>query len=150
MEAVGRAWVRAVAAGAGFAVGQSDFDRDGVDLNIRSGGYSFPQLDLQLKATTEEKVIRDGMLKFDLRKKNYDSLILDTVVPRVLVVHFMDQHEVNWVAVEGSGLTISGMCYWVCLCGQPPSGNTSTVRVWIPEENVFDLNAIRNLLKEVD
>ena len=50
-EALSRVYTRAVAAAAGYAVGECDFDRDGVDLRIHAGGEMRPALDLQLKAT---------------------------------------------------------------------------------------------------
>jgi hypothetical protein len=50
-EALSRAYVAAVAGGAGFVTAVMDFDRDGVDVQIRSGGLMRPSLDIQLKAT---------------------------------------------------------------------------------------------------
>ena len=37
-EALSRAYVAAVAAGAGYITASMDFDRDGVDVQIRAGG----------------------------------------------------------------------------------------------------------------
>ncbi len=37
-EALSRAYVAAVAAGAGYLTASMDFDRDGVDVQIRAGG----------------------------------------------------------------------------------------------------------------
>lgn len=51
-EALSRAYVQAVAAGAGYVVATMDFDRDGVDVEIKAGGAMRPSIGLQLKATT--------------------------------------------------------------------------------------------------
>ena len=51
-EALSRVYARAVAAGAGYATAECDFDRDGVDLRIHAGGAMRPAVDLPLKATT--------------------------------------------------------------------------------------------------
>jgi hypothetical protein len=37
-EALSRAYVQAVAAGAGYIVATMDFDRDGIDVEIKTGG----------------------------------------------------------------------------------------------------------------
>jgi hypothetical protein len=50
-EALSRAYLHAVAAGAGYAVATSDFDRDGIDCEIKAGGRMRPSLGVQLKAT---------------------------------------------------------------------------------------------------
>ena len=45
-EALSRVYTRAVAAIAGYVTADTDFDRDGVDLRIQSGGAMRPALDL--------------------------------------------------------------------------------------------------------
>ena len=37
-EAISRAYVYALAAAAGYVIAEMDFDRDGVDLQVRAGG----------------------------------------------------------------------------------------------------------------
>ena len=54
-EALSRAYVAAVAAGAGYTLAVQDFDRDGVDVQVRAGGAMRPSLDIQLKATVRLK-----------------------------------------------------------------------------------------------
>ena len=49
-EALSRAYVQTIAAGAGYVVGDMDFDRDGVDITVKAGGGMRPCLDIQLKA----------------------------------------------------------------------------------------------------
>ncbi len=50
-EELSRIYARAVAAGAGYVTSVPEYDRDGVDLQIRAGGHMRPAIDLQLKAT---------------------------------------------------------------------------------------------------
>jgi hypothetical protein len=85
-EALSRAYVYAVAAGAGYAVATMDFDRDGVDLEIKAGGGMRPSVALQLKATINLGEATDGMFRFPLKRRNYDLLRIPTQVPRLLIV----------------------------------------------------------------
>ena len=66
-EALSRVYARAVAAGAGYATADCDFDRDGVDLQIHAGGAMRPAVDLQLKATTNLTSAVDGHYRFPLQ-----------------------------------------------------------------------------------
>ena len=50
-EGLSRAYVQAVAAAAGYTLAEQNFDRDGVDVQVRAGGEMRPSLDMQLKAT---------------------------------------------------------------------------------------------------
>ena len=63
-EALSRVYARAVAASAGYVTADPDFDRDGVDLRIQSGGAMRPALDLQLKATVNLTVSPEDTTDF--------------------------------------------------------------------------------------
>ena len=85
-EALSRVYARAVAAIAGYVTAGTDFDRDGVDLRIQSGGAMRPALDLQLKATINLRASPDGHYRFPPNRRNYDLLRMETQTPRLLVV----------------------------------------------------------------
>ena len=85
-EALSRVYARAVAAAAGYVVGECDFDRDGVDLRIHAGGEMRPALDLQLKATVKLSDRVGGYRRFALKRRNYDLLSEGVQTPRLLVV----------------------------------------------------------------
>jgi uncharacterized protein DUF4365 len=73
-EALSRAYIAAVAAGAGYVTALMDFDRDGVDVQIRAGGSMRPSLDIQLKATINLGEPANGVFRFPLKRRNYDLL----------------------------------------------------------------------------
>jgi hypothetical protein len=77
-EALSRAYVQAVAAGAGYVVGTMDFDRDGVDVEIKAGGAMRPSIGLQLKATVNLGGATDGVFRYPLKRRNYDLLRIPT------------------------------------------------------------------------
>jgi hypothetical protein len=80
-EALSRAYVTAVAAAAGYVTAEQDFDRDGVDIQVRAGGQQRPSLDIQLKATTRANGHESDEFRYPLKRRNYDLLIEPTMVP---------------------------------------------------------------------
>ena len=69
-EALSRAYVAAVAAGAGYTLAVQDFDRDGIDVQVRAGGTMRPSLDIQLKATIRLDQGGDDEFRYSLRRRN--------------------------------------------------------------------------------
>ena len=144
-EALSRAYVQAVAAAAGYTLARQDFDRDGVDLQVRAGGEMRASLDLQLKATV--LLAQDGPeWRFPLRKRNYDLLREPTMVPRALVVLDLPLGEERWVCISDKQLVMRHCAYWLVLEGAPESVNQYTVTVPIPKTNRFDVQGLRALM----
>ena len=85
-EELSRIYARAVAAGAGYVTSVPEYDRDGVDLQIRAGGDMRPAIDLQLKATINLEDKGGEHLRYPLPVRNFDLLREDTQTPRLLVV----------------------------------------------------------------
>jgi len=83
-EALSRAYIYAIAAGAGYLVATQDFDRDGIDLMINAGGDMRPSLGIQAKATINLGQPTEGTYRYPLKRRNYDLLRLPTQVPRAL------------------------------------------------------------------
>ena len=147
MEALSRVWVQALAANVGYTVSKQDFDRDGVDMTVHAGDDGFPQLDLQLKATTNKIRETNGTLSFDLKRSNYEKLIVASMVPRLLIVYFMKSDDSQWLTRTEAGLRLSGCAYWFDLSDMKPTTNVSSVRISIPESNVFDETALQQLMQ---
>jgi Domain of unknown function (DUF4365) len=72
-ELFSQAYVRAVAAVAGFSVDRLELDFNSIDLQITAGSgeesVSFPELKLQLKCTSRD-VIDGDRIRFALKVKN--------------------------------------------------------------------------------
>ena len=98
-EALSRAYIQAIAAGAGYVVATMDFDRDGVDVEIKAGGAMRPALDLQLKATINLGATNNGVFRFPLKVRNYNLLRISTQVPRLLVVLDLPKNPDEWLRV---------------------------------------------------
>ncbi len=147
-EALSRAYVQAIAAGAGYVVATMDFDRDGVDVEIKAGGAMRPAIALQLKATINLGNAVDGMFRFPLKRRNYDLLRTQTQVPRLLVVLRLPTEEKDWLSVTSSALTLRQCVFWISLTGHSPSENKESVTVSIPDTNLFNVTSLRALMEQ--
>jgi hypothetical protein len=147
-EALSRAYVAAIAAGAGYVTALMDLDRDGVDVQIRAGGAMRPNLDLQLKATINLGASIEGKFRFPLKRRNYDLLLEPTMIPRILVVLGLPRDPANWLSTSPEELTIRHCAYWVSPWEFPQSDNKESVTVPLPEENRFDVQALGALMNK--
>ena len=145
-EALSRAYVAAVAAGAGYTLAVQDFDRDGVDVQVRAGGAMRPSLDIQLKATVRLKRGEKGEYRYPLQRRNYDLLRAQSLVPRVLVVLDLPAEEHQWISVSVDELVMRRCAYWVNLSGLPQTTNKESVTVTIDNKNRFDIETLRDLM----
>ena len=146
-EALSRAYVAAVAAGAGYTLAVQDFDRDGVDIQVRAGGDMRPSLDIQLKATVRLKQYEQGEgLRYPLCRRNYDLLRESTLVPRILVVLDLPEDEERWVNISAEELVMRRCAYWVSIAGFSETANTATVTVTIEKQNRFDIESLKKLM----
>ena len=147
-EALSRAYLQAVAAGAGYVVASLDFDRDGIDCEIKAGGRMRPSLGIQLKATIHLGDVQEGHYRYPLKRRNYDLLREPTQTPRVLVVLALPTDEAEWLTVTEAELVLRRCAYWVSLADAPESENQTSVTVSLPELQRFDVSALRALMDQ--
>ena len=147
-EGLSLAYVRALAARAGLSTSVPEPDRDSVDLRIMAHGPRRPALDLQLKATTDLPERRSGFLPFRLSIKNYGDLCVETQTPRLLVRLELPKDESRWMTVTPEELILRRRAYWLSLQqGHQGQTHQQTVTVHVPEANVFDVEALKNLME---
>lgn len=147
-EALSRAYLQAVAAGAGYVVASLDFDRDGIDCEIKAGGQMRPSLGIQLKATINLGEVQDGKYGYPLKRRNYDLLREPTQTPRVLVVLALPQDKAEWLTVTDAELVLRRCAYWVSLANAPERDNRASVTVSLPAHQRFDVAALRALMDQ--
>lgn len=141
-------YAKAVAARAGYVTSVPDLDRDGVDLRIEAGGAMRPALDLQLKATARLGVPTWGSLTFALKRRNYDLLRVDTQTPRILVVLVLPDTRNRWMTITQEELVLRHSAYWLSLRGADETMNRSSLTVWLPAANLFDVDGLRRLMEQ--
>lgn len=153
-EAFSVAYVRAVAAVAGFRVQEGPLpDDDSVDLTVTARGpggtIRSPCLDLQLKCRLG-RPDDEPEWSYDLKAKNYDDLRhVDFMVPRILVVVAVPKEQQDWLYQDDEQLLMRHCAWWVSLRGLPRSENERTVRVRIPRNQRFDVPGLTGLMDRI-
>ena len=104
---------------------------------------------MQLKCS-EVMGRNNGHFNFDLDTKNYRELRGDRYgTPRILVVVYVPGDVDYWIQQSEEQLVMRRCGYWVSLRTAPESSNTSSVRVRIPEDNQFNVDALRAMMLSV-
>ena len=147
-EGLSRAYVKAIAAHAGYQTAESDFDKTGIDLTIEAGGKMRPKIDVQLKASYAHQPESDGSIKYPLKRRNYDLLIEATQTPRMLVFLCLPTEQKDWLEVTTASLILRKCAFWMSLKGLPATQNASTVTITIPAQNVFNVESLRDLMEK--
>ena len=147
MEQFSLAYVRAVAAGAGYQVIRPEADVDSVDGVLMSGFGRRPRIDFQAKATSQDLLRADG-IHFPLPVKNYEDL-REVIVPRVLIVLLMPGDDTDWLTQTGNELCLHHCAYWLSLKGMGGVSNTSSITVTIPTANIFNRAQLNTLMTRV-
>ncbi|MEO5328119.1 MAG: DUF4365 domain-containing protein [Magnetococcus sp. THC-1_WYH] len=153
-EKFSEAYVRAVAAVAGFGVSRPEVDDDSVDLTIAARGGNgtvrSPRLDIQLKCTANATIHGDEAFSFPLKIKNYDDLRDEHVmVPRVLVVMRVPDDLADWFETTEDQLLLRHCGYWVSLRGEPTMDNTTNKTVTIPRNQLLTVDNLRSLMNRI-
>ena len=147
-EQLSWAFVRAVVFRAGYSLSIPVVDDHGIDGTIESYDRGINKVDFQLKATTDYE-ITGGEIRYDLRVENYNQLVRDDGLPRVLILFTMPANPSQWVAKSPEELCLRRCAYWVSLMGEAPSGNARTVRVSVPVSNVFDEDGLSDMFRRL-
>jgi hypothetical protein len=131
------AYVCALAAQAGLNRVDAAVDDDSIDVSFKSRGYHgqrirSPQIEFQLKCTSQDLV--DGeVIKFPLSRKNYDDLRgLDFAAPRYLAVLLVPAEAGAWVQHNEQHIALFNNCYWLSLRDAGPTDNEAQITVSVP------------------
>jgi hypothetical protein len=153
MEQFSFAYVRAVAARAGFHVSQPEVDVDSVDLMLsastRQGFLIRPRLELQVKCTGRE-VADQGDIPFALPVNNYNDLRADTLVPSLLVLVLVPSEVERWLSETDERLCLHRCGYWLSLRNFPATENTESVTVRFPRSQRFTSSAVQALMTRIE
>lgn len=147
-EQLSWAYVRAVIFRAGYLLTIPIVDDHGIDGTVGSYAGGINRVDFQLKATTQHQVGSDS-ISYDLRVQNYNQLIKDDDLPRVLILFIMPDDASEWLTQTQEELCMRECAYWVSFMGMVRSDNSSTVRVSVPLSNVFDQNGIADMVSKL-
>jgi hypothetical protein len=131
------AYICALAAQAGLNHSVRAVDDDSVDITFHGRMYlgkpvRNPQIEIQLKSTSKN-LVSGEMIKFPLKKKNYDDLRgHDLVSPRYLAVLLIPESPDDWLRHEVDFMSLHNACYWTSIRNAPDSVNATSVTVDVP------------------
>ena len=154
-EALGQAYVHAIAAKVGFNMAQSDkdFGLDGTIKDVQAtakGRYheNGIGIEYQLKSSTKVE-FKNGKVIYDLESKNYNDLAgWDGIIPSILILFVMPKQETDWLGWSTNELSIRKCAWWCCLQGQPLTDNETCKRIYIPENQVFSPEELEKLMQK--
>lgn len=147
------AYIRAIAAAAGYSLEEITVDEDSVDCSImqRGSGNQYPiheALRVQLKCTYAHSP-NGEYLTYPLPVKNYDDLRRNCMNPRVLIVLHTPENCEDWIQQDENSITLNHLAYWMSLKGMFETQNTATVSIQIPTQQVVTIEVIRNLMDKL-
>jgi hypothetical protein len=153
MEALGDAYLRALAAMAGVTCNrlERDFGMDYCLRDIEERGGRFRDgsrlFDVELKCTTQA-TIDETWVTYDLEAGAYNDLCqAGGNCERFLVLLVLPTQERDWLTQTREELILRRCTFWTSLAGQVPTESTSTTRIRIPVENVFSVETIGRLMR---
>jgi len=147
------AYVRAVAAAAGYGVSEPSVDDDSIDLSIASrsatGSVKRPRLELQVKCT-EAPLLDEDSFRFPLKPKNYEDLrVSEVLVPRILVVVRVPDDVGDWLQASDEALVLRRCGYWRSLRGMVSTENKSSISVELSRQDRFTVDSLRGIMDRI-
>jgi hypothetical protein len=152
-EQFSHAYVKAVAAVAGFAWYKPSVDDDSIDLGLAqtggAGTVRSPRLEMQLKCHAQSTPTSDHF-SFALSLKNYDDLRDPNVmINRILVVVLVPDDLDEYLAQTEKQLSLRRCGYWVSLRGLPASENQTRKSVQIPRTQRFTVKSLQEIMQRI-
>lgn len=152
-EELSYAYVHSIATSIGLLCETTGhIDRASVDARIQARGpvsldsiFNSPTINIQLKATSHCH-IENGKIIFDLPVKNYNDLRAKTLDPNYLVLLILPEDENEWVHQSTEHIISKKCAYWAGLHGCSETNNTSTVRIKIPELDIFTKDVLKEMI----
>jgi hypothetical protein len=147
------AYVKAVAAVAGFRLSKTDVDDDSLDWTLAARGLigkiRSPKIDFQLKCCGRD-VVHATNIHYQLKKKNYDELRHpDYHTPRLLVVVLTPAAINDWLLHDEERLALQHCGYWASLRGYPEIGQQGSRIIQIPRAQQFSVTGVVSLMSRL-
>ncbi|MER5727107.1 DUF4365 domain-containing protein [Streptomyces sp. NPDC002138] len=157
MEQLQQGYMASIAATAGCTFEMVSKDAWGIDAQIIRPPNTATQVEsmlfAQLKCTTQ--ITPDPEREFfsyQFTKRQYfDHLAKFRSYPKaILVVMTVPTRQLDWTEVGHQGLLTRRSCYWVHLENVESATHVAKPSVRIPTKNIFDANALINILDRTD
>jgi hypothetical protein len=149
-EHFGDLFLLAVAHMAGCAVTRPDTDNDSIDWTLSCRLPHRPKVDVQMKTTTMDQGGDGADIRYPLKRKNYDDLIIEAFSPRILVLVALPREIDAWLSQTPEQLVLRRCAYWVSLAGKPQSDNESSVTVSLPRTNLLTVQTLQEMMQRIN
>lgn len=154
------AYLHAVSAAAGFecCVAGRLADKNGIDAQVKvygeiagPGTLTDVAVEVQLKATYTPLAVIENRISFNrLTVDQYDQLRTSRPkLDRFLVLLHLPPEQADWLRVSPDQLVARNCAWWVSLWNAPPSNNTANQTVYLPRDNLLDVDGLRSLMVRV-
>lgn len=148
-------FVRMVTAAAGCSIKSHDTDYDGVDITIVASTeyetWYCPEIELQLKCTTQHSLLRDDYLEWSIKRKPFLKLThpkrYNGAFLGVLLIPA--DHE-QLLDLTEDGFASASRMYWEhsSRLGEIGDGlDSKTVR--LPRSNLFDVEGLKGIMQRI-
>lgn len=156
-EALGRAYLRAVAAqaGANIAIPEHDY---GIDItmtevverndNGKTRYVDWNDFKIQLKCSVSVTIETETIV-YDLEAHTYNDLVGEPNTPRILVLLHVPREEADWLTLTEEQLVIRHCAYWISLRGQAPTANAAQQRIRIPFTQRFTSDTVQEIFERL-
>lgn len=154
-EELSKAYIAAVAARCGYALGTWSQDQGGLDITIGassvvgSGHLAAPKIDLQLKCTADLRRVKERHVswQFDTAAK-HDRLVCPRSIPMLLVVMILPKNPEKWL-VHSVDKLVMRRCAFYKKMTHLPKATVARPTVQVPFENLFSPQALQQLMEQV-
>jgi hypothetical protein len=156
-EEISKAYVHAIAAARSFSIAKWSQDHGGIDTSIRAdhpvgtGHLAKAAVDLQLKATTQQTVLRKRHVAWRLDLAHYDSLRRAASTPHLLVVLVLPPQLDQQIEHTVNELLLRKCAWWVNMTGKPAGkpNKSAQVTVQLPLTNVFSPAQLWDIMEKI-
>ncbi len=84
--------------------------------------------------------------RYSLKAKNYNELVGNHYVPRILIVVLAPPLPTDWLSHSADELVLRKCGYWASLRSQSERDNESSVNIDLPNDQLFTPDALSSLL----
>lgn len=151
-ERLSVAYVKTVTAKAGAQYATPNGQEYGLDgfinrvTDLTDGGHSNTgwNFQCQIKSTVNWNLKNDHII-YDMDATAYNKLANWTGnSPCILILFRLPQNIDEWLRLDEESLILKNCCYWKHIT-DPPTENTSTIRVELPRNQLFTPEAVEGL-----
>ena len=137
-ELLSRAYILSISACAkvNVSLGQWEFDY-GIDGSFQEIDENYSQtgidLDFQIKASVNWKVVKKSMVSYKLKSRAYNKLVARSV-PAMLILLALPRNENEWCVLSEESAILRKCCYWTFLKGDSTNSDQT---IYFPIDNIL-------------